>query len=144
MHLDFKPENVLITRSASVRLVDFDLAQRIPEKPIKLSENPGTPAYMSPQQLQREPIDHRADIFAYGVAAYEVLTGRKPFPGDTPDEILRKQLDRRNSFIPPRDLNPDLPVSLEKSILKCLEHDPDKRYPITSVLVHDLKSALYI
>src|ERR1051326_1103370 len=61
MHLDFKPENVLVTRNAGVRLVDFDLAQPKPEKPQKTSDNPGTPAYMSPEQLLRQPIDHRVD-----------------------------------------------------------------------------------
>lgn len=143
MHLDFKPENVLVTRSASVRLVDFDLSQSIPEKPQKMPDNPGTPAYMAPEQLLRQPIDHRVDIFAYGVAAYEILTGRKPFGGETPDEILRRELDR-SDFVPPRELNPDLPVALEKAILKCLEREPEKRYPITSVLVHDLRTTLYV
>ena len=72
MHLDFKPENVLVSRNGSVRLVDFDLAQEIPEKPKKLSKkNPGTPAYMAPEQLRGEPLSHRVDIFSYGVAAYE-------------------------------------------------------------------------
>ena len=83
MHLDFKPENVLVTRNASVRLVDFDLTQPIPEKPLKQSKNPGTPSYMAPEQLRGEPITHRVDIFAFGVAAYELLTGHKPFPGET-------------------------------------------------------------
>jgi serine/threonine protein kinase len=64
MHLDFKPENVLVSRNASVRLIDFDLAQPIPEKPTKFSKNPGTPGYMAPEQLQRHPIDTRVDIFA--------------------------------------------------------------------------------
>src|SRR6185436_13093425 len=77
MHLDFKPENVLVTRNANVRLVDFDLAQPKPDKPKKSSKNPGTPAYMAPEQLLREPFDHRADIFAYGATAYELLTGEK-------------------------------------------------------------------
>lgn len=143
MHMDFKPENVLVSRNASVRLVDFDLAQAIPEKPQKMSDNPGTPAYMAPEQLLRQPVDHRVDIFAYGVAAYEMLTGRKPFAGETPDEILRKQLDRKIDFVPPRELNPDIPFALEKLILKCLEREPDRRYPITSVLVHDLQTTLY-
>lgn len=143
MHLDFKPENVLITRNAAVRLVDFDLAQPRPDKPKKFSKNPGTPAYMAPEQLQREAYDHRADIFAYGVTAYEVLTGQKPFQGDSPDEILRRQLDR-SGFVTPRQLNPDIPPMLEKSILKCLDRDPDKRHPIVSVLVLELKSALYV
>src|ERR1043165_4083432 len=62
MHLDFKPENVLVTRNAAVRLVDFDLAQPKPDKPKKFSKNPGTPAYMAPEQMQREAIDHRVDI----------------------------------------------------------------------------------
>jgi serine/threonine-protein kinase len=143
MHLDFKPENVLITRNAAVRLVDFDLAQPRPEKPKKFSKNPGTPAYMAPEQLLREAYDHRADIFAYGVTAYELLTGRKPFPGDTPEEILRRQLDR-TGFATPREINPDIPLAVEKSILKCLERDPDRRHPIVSVLVLELKGALYV
>lgn len=143
MHLDFKPENVLISRNANVRLVDFDLARKRPEKPQKMSENPGTPAYMAPEQLLRQPIDHRVDVFAYGVTAYEMLAGRKPFPGETPEEILRKQLDRTD-FVPPRELNADIPFALEKAILKCLERDSEKRYPVTSLLVHDLRTALYV
>ena len=144
MHLDFKPENVLVTRNANVRLVDFDLARPKPEKPEKVSKNPGTPAYMAPEQLRRQPYDHRADIFAYGVTAYELLTGQKPFPGDTPDEILRRQLDRTTGFPTPRQLNQDIPANLEKAILKALERDPDKRHPIMSVLVHELKTVLYV
>ena len=144
MHLDFKPENVLLTRNARVRLVDFDLAQPKPDKPRKMSDNPGTPAYMAPEQIRRQPIDHRVDIFAYGVSAYELLTNRKPFSGDSADEILRKQLDRSLEFLAPRELNPDIPAALEKTILKCLERDPDKRYPYLSVLVRDLQAALYV
>ena len=83
MHLDFKPENILVTGNGNVRLIDFDLAQPILEKPKKMSDNPGTPGYMSPEQLQGKPIDARVDIFAYGVAAYELLTNHKPFPGET-------------------------------------------------------------
>jgi len=143
MHLDFKPENVLVTRNAAVRLVDFDLAQPRPEKPKKFSKNPGTPAYMAPEQLQREAFDHRVDVFAYGVTAYELLTGQKPFQGDTPEEILRRQLDR-SSFVAPRELNPGIPLAVEKSILKCLDRDMDKRHPIVSVLVLELKAALYV
>jgi serine/threonine-protein kinase len=144
MHLDFKPENVLVTRNANVRLVDFDLAMPKPDKPIKRSKNPGTPAYMAPEVLQRLPFDHRADIFAYGVTAYELLGGRKPFEAESPDEILRRQLNRKIDFRTPRELNPEIPPALEKAILKCLDQDPDKRYPIMSLLVLDLKSALYV
>jgi serine/threonine-protein kinase len=143
MHLDFKPENVLVTRNGNVRLIDFDLAQPIPEKPKKMSKNPGTPGYMAPEQLKRQPIDSRADIFAYGVAAYELLTNQKPFPGETPSEILAAQMDASGAMSP-REHNADIPAVLEKVILKCLARDPDKRYPFMSVLVRDLQSALYV
>lgn len=142
MHLDYKPENVLVTRNGHVRLVDFDLAQPKPDKPIKLSKNPGTPAYMAPEQLRREGIDHRVDIFAFGVSAYELLTGQKPFPGENADEILKRQLD--GSVKSPLDINPALPPGLAKLVMKCLERDPDRRYPIMSVAVLELKNMLYV
>ncbi len=143
MHLDFKPENVLVSRNASVRLVDFDLALPIPKEPLKPSKMPGTPNYMAPEQLTRAGIDHRVDIFAYGVTAYELLTGSKPFPGETPEEVLRQQLDP-HFLRPPRELNPEIPANLEKTILKCLERDPNRRHPILSTLVLELQSALYV
>jgi eukaryotic-like serine/threonine-protein kinase len=144
MHLDFKPENVLVTRNASVKLVDFDLAQPIPEKPKKASKkNPGTPAYMAPEQLLGQPITHRVDIFSFGVAAYELLTNQKPFPGDTPGEILKKQMDR-SDFVPPRQYNADMPAALEKVILRCLEREPERRYPFMGVMARELQAALYV
>ncbi len=144
MHLDFKPENVLVTRNGSVRLVNFDLAQEIPEKPRKMTKkNPGTPAYMAPEQLLGQPITHHVDIFAYGVTAYELLTGCKPFPGDTPAEILKGQLDR-SEFVLPRQHNPDIPPAMEKVILRCIEKVPSDRHPVMGVMVRELKAALYV
>ena len=143
MHLDFKPENVLITRNGNVRLIDFDMAQPLPEKPKKMSDNPGTPSYMSPEQLQRKAIDGRVDIFAYGVAAYELMTNFKPFPGDTPAEILASQLDPTTP-IPPHQHNPGIPAALEKIILKCLAREPDRRHPFVGVLLRELQNALYV
>ncbi len=143
MHLDFKPENVLVTRNANIKLIDFDLSQPRPDTPRKASKNPGTPAYMAPEQLLRQPFDHRADIFALGVMAYELVTLTKPFPGDSPDEILRRQLER-GDFARPRDLNPGVPAALEQTILRCLEVDPGSRYPFLSVVVRDLERALYV
>jgi eukaryotic-like serine/threonine-protein kinase len=143
MHLDFKPENVLITRNADVKIADFDLAQPIPKVAKKLAKNPGTPAYMAPEQLMREPVDQRADIFALGVSIYELLTNYKPFPGENAGDILSRQKDR-SGFITPRQHNPDLPAALEKVILKCLQQDPEKRYPSMTVTAHELKTALYV
>ncbi len=143
MHLDFKPENVLITRNGNVRLIDFDMAQPLPEKPKKMSDNPGTPSYMAPEQLQRKPIDGRVDIFAYGVAAYELMTNYKPFPGDNPAEILASQLEPTTP-IPPHEHNPGIPPALEQIILKCLAREPDRRHPMAGVLLRELQNALYV
>jgi serine/threonine-protein kinase len=143
MHLDFKPENVLVTRNGNVRLIDFDLAQPIPEKPVKLSKNPGTPGYMAPEQLKRDVIDARADIFAFGVSAYELLTNHKPFPGETPGEIFAAQMDE-SMPVSVCSHNPQISAALEKVILKCIAREPDQRYPFMSVLSRELQSALYL
>jgi serine/threonine-protein kinase len=144
MHLDFKPENVLVTRNGKVRLVDFDLAQPIPAQPKKMSrKNPGTPAYMAPEQLLGQPLSNRVDIFSYGASAYELLTNQKPFPGESPAEILKLQLDR-SEFVNPRTLNPDMPAALEKVLLRCLETEPERRYPFIGVMVRELQAALYV
>ena len=143
MHLDFKPENILVTRNGAVRLIDFDMAQPIPEKPVKLSKNPGTPGYMAPEQLRHEPLDARADIFAYGVAAYELLSNKKPFPGDSPGEILAAQMEPTGP-VPLREHNPDVPIALERVVMKCLERDPDRRYPFSGVMLRELQNALYV
>jgi serine/threonine-protein kinase len=143
MHLDFKPENVLVTRNGAVRVIDFDTALPMPEKPVKLSQNPGTPGYMAPEQLKREPLDGRADIFAFGVLAYELLTGRKPFPGDSPAEILAAQMEPSGP-IELREHNPDVPLALEKIVMRCLARDPAARYPVAGMMLRDLQTALYV
>jgi serine/threonine-protein kinase len=142
IHLDFKPENVLVTRGGDVRLIDFDLAQPMPDGPQKMSKYPGTPAYMALEQLRHQPLDQRADIFSYGVSVYEVLTGVKPFPGDTPDEILRRQL--AGPPTPLREINPEIPLAVEKFVLKCLKTDMEARYLDMEMALRDVQAALYV
>ena len=144
IHLDFKPENVLVTSAGDIRLVDFDLAQPLPKLPKRMPTNAGTPAYMAPEQLRQEPLDQRADVFSFGVTAYELLTFRKPFTGETPEAVLRKQLDEKHPVPPPRDINSDIPIALERIILKCMDRDPEKRFPNTHVLVSQLQHELYV
>lgn len=143
MHLDFKPENILVTRNAAVRLIDFDMALPLPEKPVKLSKNPGTPGYMAPEQFRQEPIDGRVDIFAFGVSAYELLSNQKPFPGDTPAEIHAAQMNPAGP-LPLRHWNPDVPPALEKVIMRCIEREPERRYPFCGLMLRDLQKALYL
>ena len=83
------------------------------------------------------------DIFAFGVAAYELLSNRKPFPGETPAEILAAQMDPAGPA-PLRQWNPDVPAALEKVVMKCLERDPDRRYPFCGVMLRELQNALYL
>ncbi len=143
MHLDFKPENIIVTRNGHIRLTDFDLSLPIPETPQRLKKMGGTPHYMAPEQLLKEPFDHRADIFAFGVMAYELVTEQKPFQGESAGQVLKSQLNR-NSFSTPIDANPALPAALNTIIMRCLERDPDARYPYMSVVVRELEKVLYI
>jgi eukaryotic-like serine/threonine-protein kinase len=140
LHLDFKPENILVPKTYEAKLVDFDLAIPRPSKPKKASILSGTPLYLAPEQLAREPVDERADIFSFGVTAYEMLTGKKPIAGDTRDEILKKYANFNTHLRPPRTLVPDIPQALERVILKCLEKEPARRYPAMSLVVRDLQT----
>jgi len=139
LHLDFKPENVLVTKAYDPKLIDFDIAIPRPTKPKKASKLSGTPLYLAPEQIARQPVDERADIFSFGITAYEMLTGKKPIAGNTQDEILSKYADFDTHRRPPRTLVPDIPQSIERVILKCLEKEPARRYPAMSLVVRDLQ-----
>ncbi len=140
IHLDFKPENLIIPKTYEPKLADFDLSAPRPHRPRRLKSLSGTLSYWAPEQILRLPVDERADIFAFGMTAYEMITGRKPFTGNTREEILDKYKDFEDHLVPPRDRVPDLPLSLERVILKCLEKDPARRYPSMSLVVRDLQS----
>ena len=142
MHLDFKPENVLVTRNAAVRLADFDLSQPIPKSPKKYDKNPGTPGYMAPEQLSGGAIDQRVDIWAFGVSAYELLAQQKPFPGESAAEILNLQKNRSN-FLTPRQINPSIPEGMERIILKCINLHPDTRPFTMREVADEVRASLY-
>lgn len=141
LHLDFKPENVLVSKvTYDPKLVDFDLAIPRPSKPKRASTLSGTLFYLAPEQIARRPVDERADIFSFGITAYEMLTGKKPITGETRQEILEKYSDFSEHLRPPRQLVPDVPHAIERVILKCLEKDPERRYPAMSLVVRDLQT----
>ena len=134
MHLDFKPENVMIDLRGHPYLIDFDTSQAIPRRPKKSVLTSGTPNYMAPEQLRGEAHDQRADIYAFGVTAYELLTQRKPFEGRNPTESRRLQLDENHRPAPPSKFNPGIPHLIGRIILQCLAHNPDQRYPNMTIL----------
>ena len=142
MHLDFKPENLQISRGGILMLCDFDTALPIPDKPAKLPRKSGTPLYMPPEIAKGWEVDQRADIYSFAVTAYELVTRIKPFEGQSPQEMLRNQLNPKYLIRRPRDLNPNVPVVLDSLLMKCLSFLPDQRYPFMAHVLRDLHKAL--
>jgi len=140
LQLDFKPENVLIPKTYQPKLVDFDLAVVRPDTPRRMSSVAGTVAYLAPEQIAGEPVDERADIFAFGITAYETVTGKKPVAANTREELLAKYTSFNEHLVPLRSRAPDLPPAIERVILKCLELDVSRRYPSISLVVRDLQA----
>ena len=126
--------------AASARRNRRRTADPRPAKPCRSHSASGTLAYWAPEQIAKEPLDERADIFAYGVTAYEMITGKRPITGNTREEILAKYADFNQHLVPLRDRVPNVPPTLERVILKCLEKDVDRRYPSMSLVVRDLQS----
>lgn len=139
IHLDLKPENVLFRNDGTAVLVDFGLAHHT-ELPDLVEEEFGLPAgtgaAISPEQLSGIRTDPRSDVFALGVIAYRLATGRLPFGAPLTRSAMRRRL--WIDPIPPRALRADLPPWLQEAILRCLEVRPDQRYATAAQLAHDL------
>ncbi len=144
IHRDVKPSNILLTESGQPMLVDFGIAKIVEEEvTIDLTGTRGTigtPEYMSPEQGLGKPVDVRTDIYALGVVLYELLTGRKPFLGDTPMETLFKHV---NEPLPrPTVFVPNLPVSVENILMKSLAKNVSDRYASMADLALALEDVL--
>jgi serine/threonine-protein kinase len=97
---------------------------------------------MPPEQLKGEELDQRADIYAWGATAYELLTHLRPFRGNTPEESRRNQLDEKYFIKPVRQHNPQVPVNLSQLIGRCLAHRPEARFPNMTIMNAQLHSIL--
>ena len=140
IHRDVKPHNLLLGTNNRLHLTDFGLARLTDAPHLTIDgEVMGTPAYLSPEQVRGDSseIDHRTDIYSLGVTLYEVLTRRKPFDGQTRDEILATIC--RGDPPAPRRLNPRIPIELETICLRAIEKDPARRHPSAAVLGEDLR-----
>jgi len=140
LHLDLKPENLLVEPDGHVWLIDFDLAIERRSKPVKLKQLPGTRAYLAPEAIRERKVDERTDIYSFGMTAYEMMTLHRPFEGETIDQILAAHLDPRLQPTPPRAHNSSIPPALEGLLLKCLAKLPDNRYPSMSLVIKDLEA----
>lgn len=142
VHRDVKPSNILIDEDGNSLLTDFGIAKMV-EGTIQFTQTGailGTPAYMSPDQIKGETLDGRSDIYSLGVVMYEMATGRPPYRAETPPAIFVKHL--HDPLPTPRSFNPDLPVSVERVILKSLAKDPVERYASVFELIQAINAAI--
>jgi hypothetical protein len=130
VHQDVKPQNVLVGRDDSIKLTDFGIAsvykdsndERLTTSGMTL----GTVQYDAPEQAQGDIVSPAADVYALGIVMYEMLTGRPPFDGDTPVAVAMQHI--QDPPVPPSQLNPNIPSTLEDIILRCLEKVPEMRF----------------
>ncbi len=141
LHLDVKPENMLVQPDGHTRIADFDLAQPILKVARKQPLVQGTPAYLAPEQILKLPIDARTDIFAFGLTAFELFTGRKPVARTQREEIFAAYTDMDTPFPSPRSFNPTIPESLETILGTCLEKNPDRRYNSFRKVLQDVEES---
>ena len=128
VHRDLKPGNVMLHRDGRVKLVDFGLAKRVragTEGTTVTNSGVvmGTAGYMAPEQVRGEEVDHRADIFSFGVVLYEMLSGKQAFRGNSSVELMHAILKDE-----PPDLPPVTPAALDRFVRRCLEKDPARRF----------------
>jgi eukaryotic-like serine/threonine-protein kinase len=141
LHRDIKPENVMIRSDGVVKLMDFGISQMVDLQRLTVTgQLLGSPAYMSPEHVEGQPLDFRTDVFACGIVLYQLATGRLPFEGKNPHEILKRIADCR--FTDPRQANPRVGNELGKIILKAMAREPRDRYRDVGELVAALDGYL--
>jgi len=147
VHRDIKPDNVMVRPDGYVKVLDFGLVKltemtsgRIDAANTELGVAMGTLSYMSPEQAAGEPIDHRTDIWSLGVVLYELVTGQKPFGGESRQATINAILSTDPSA--PSALNPNLPSELDPLLNKALEKDRELRYQTMSDFRADIRRVL--
>lgn len=137
IHRDVKPENVLVSASSEVRLIDFSLALTRVGRWLRFRRKAeGTPQYMSPEQVLGRAGDERSDIYSFGVLAYELLTKRPPLTAGSTEGLLEKHL--RETPPPMRTYVPTISPDLDRFVLSMLAKDPARRPPHMAVVVSEL------
>ena len=138
VHRDIKPQNIMVLRDGSVRVADFGIACLENSAQTMTQEALGSVHYISPEQARGDRIDARSDIYSAGVVLYEMLTSRRPFEGESAVSVAIQHL----SAIPlaPREINPDIPETLELICLKAMAPDLSKRYASADAMIADLEA----
>ncbi len=143
IHRDIKPENVILTREGEVKLADLGLARLTDDEKWGLSEAGmaiGTPYYISPEQVRGQTnIDIRADIYSLGATLYHMVTGKVPYGGDTPNDVMRKHVDPNVTIVPPDHLNGQLSGGLGMVVETMMAKNREHRYQTPDDLILDIK-----
>lgn len=139
IHRDIKPQNIIISREGKVKVTDFGIAKMATSETIT-SNAMGSVHYISPEQARGGFSDERSDIYSLGITMYEMLTGRVPFSGDNTVSVALLHLQEEP--LPMRELDPKIPVSLDRIVQKCLQKKQERRYLSASDLIADLKMSL--
>src|SRR5262245_45432105 len=140
VHRDVKPNNVMLARDGSVRLLDFGLARGSGIDVSTLTRTGtmlGTPGYMSPEQFDAHGVDERSDLYSLGVVLFEMLTGKLPFGGQTPIAVAIAHKTEPPPL--PRTLRPGVPAWIEHVVMRCLEKEPEKRFTSARELAAELR-----
>ena len=140
-HRDLKPRNILIDASDNVYISDFGLAKSLEENASTMTrtgEILGTPRYMSPEQAEALPTDHRSDLYSLGLIFYEMVTGDVPFRGGSMLQVMNQRIIQAPKS--PRELVPDLPDFVVAVIMRCLEKDLARRYQNAGEILADLEA----
>ena len=143
IHRDLKPANALIDSRGNVFLTDFGIAKLLESASPRLTQTDaimGTPAYISPEQAQGNPVDQRSDIYSLGIILYEMVTGSVPFVAETPLAVLFKHIS--DPLPPPSTVKTDIPAAIEQVILKALAKDPQDRFATAAEFLAAWKRAL--
>jgi serine/threonine-protein kinase len=140
VHRDIKPANIIVGADRLPRLVDFGMAERVASRGLESIS--GTPAYMAPEQARGDAgrVGPASDVFGLGAVLYELLTGRPPYQGADPEEVLAQA--RRARIAAPRSLRPELPLAVSRLCMRCLAEEPEQRFPSSDALRRALQQLL--
>lgn len=139
IHRDIKPQNIIISRDGKVKVTDFGIAKATNSNTIT-SNAMGSVHYLSPEQARGGYSDEKSDIYSLGVTLYEMLSGKVPFAGDNTVSVALLHI--QGEAMPLRELDPTIPISVDKIVQKCMQKKAERRYHSASELIADLKRAI--
>lgn len=138
IHRDIKPQNIMVLQNGQIKMMDFGIAKVPNTETVTVTDKAiGTVYYMSPEQARGKKVDTRTDIYSFGATLYELCTGKTPFNGDSPCDILVKHITEEP--VPPRSINSAVPKGLEQIILCAMSKSADDRFDTAEEMLGYMK-----